>query len=108
MDDINNQILEEFYLLKSAVTELAELSGHSSTKPISPSLFCLEQGITFDEKGKIILLLNKLLSENKTICYSELKEKLVSKVPKLNLLSEEVFEGMITIFAKIYVIDEED
>ncbi|MFK8242757.1 MULTISPECIES: hypothetical protein [unclassified Facklamia] len=107
MDTIDEYVLDKLNLIESSISELAELHGHSTLKPVSASLFCLENGITFDERGKIILLLNRLFSEDENFSYLELKRNLIREVPKLALLSEEVFEGMVTIFKKIYVIEED-
>lgn len=104
---IYQQFFEMFRLLESAVVELAELNGHSSKEPISPTLFCLEHGISFDERGKIIVMLNKLISENRDIDSSALKLELIKKVPKLDSFSDEVILGMITTFRKTYVIEED-
>ncbi|RLK62557.1 hypothetical protein D3H64_09020 [Atopobacter sp. AH10] len=107
MDIVDGHVLDKLNLIESAISELAELHGHSALNPVSPSLFCLENGITFDERGKIIILLNRLFSENENVSYLELKRNIIREVPKLALLSEEVFEGMVNIFKKNYVIEEE-
>lgn len=101
----NEHSFERLYLLESAVRELAELLGHSSKKPISASLFCLEHELTVDDRGQIIMLLNKLLSENDEIEYTLLKQHLIKSVPELEFLADEVFLGMIAIFKKTYVMN---
>ncbi|MCS4488774.1 hypothetical protein [Streptococcus sciuri] len=98
---------ERLWLLESAVRELAELLGDSSKKPISASLFCLEHGLTIDDRGKIIMLLNRLLSENDELEYTLLKKYLIESVPKLECFADEVLLGMISIFKKTYVAEED-
>lgn len=51
----------EEVLLLGALNELAEALGDSNSSPLSSSLLCLRCGITFDQKGKIVVSFNQVL-----------------------------------------------
>ncbi|TWS94377.1 hypothetical protein [Streptococcus sp. sy018] len=103
---MDKDILEHLYLLESAVSELAELNGHSSTRPISFSLFCLQHELTLKERDDLILLINKCFSENKDANFVSLKEQINIKLPKTKLFSDKVMSGMIEILKKDYLISD--
>lgn len=91
-----------YELLRDAVSELAEILGHSAVKPISSSLFCLEHGLTIEDRDKIIMKLNLLTSEKAS--FGEIKLQLIEEIPELKRFSDDVFKGMVDVFLKIYVL----
>ena len=51
----------ETQLIYDALSEIAQVLGDSNYNPISTSLLCLRHGISFDEKGKILVAFNQVL-----------------------------------------------
>ena len=51
----------ETQLIYDALSEIAQVLGDSNYNPISTSLLCLKHGISFDEKGKILVAFNQVL-----------------------------------------------
>lgn len=101
---LQNEDYGRLKLLEEALGELASLLGDQPTKPVSANLFCLEHGLTFEERSTIILTLNRMASELPLTDMATIRTVLVEKVPKLSDLSAPVFEGMVTVFVKNYVL----
>ncbi len=100
--NVENYILskiENIILLESAVSELAETMGHTTTTPLSTSLLCLELGLNIDERDKLISHLS-LLSEKKNLDFSEIRAELESIVPKITDFSDDVLKGMVEVISK--------
>lgn len=74
----------------------------------STSLFCIEHEISFLERNKIMLLLNKYAEEHTLLEEKFWKEMLCSEIPKLTKLQEEEFKRMLSLFWKDYVIVDEE
>ena len=99
-----NITLEKLYETnRLLISALFEICGDDIK---SASLFCLDNGINLKERDKIMLLLNKYSKEHGSEYLDFWKELLVKEVPKLSELSNEMFQKMICLFWKNYVILE--
>lgn len=89
--DINDYVLakvENYILLEAAVAELAEHLGHSVTDPLSMSLFCLETGLSLEERDKIMSRLS-LLADRDYFESDKVRadlEKIVPKFPSFQMI----------------------
>lgn len=100
--DINDYVLakvENYMLLEEAVVELAEHMGHSATDPLSMSLFCLETGLSLEERDKIMSRLS-LLADRDDFEINKVRADLEKIVPKISEFSNDTFKGMLKIFRK--------
>ncbi|WOY89207.1 hypothetical protein R7892_00205 [Ligilactobacillus murinus] len=100
--DINDYVLakvENYILLEAAVAELAEHLGHSVTDPLSMSLFCLETGLSLEERDKIMSRLS-LLADRDYFESDKVRADLEKIVPKISEFSNDTFKGMLKIFRK--------
>lgn len=96
------QLYEQNQLLVSA---FYEIHGDNAA---STSLFCIEHKISFLERNKIMLLLNKYAAEHTLLEEKFWKEILCPEIPSLIKLQEDEFKRMLSLFWKDYVIVDEE
>lgn len=94
-------------LFFDALNEIAEALGDSNSNPISTSLLCLRTGITFDEKGKIMVAFNHVLQnvsfdELDILCF---REALENVVPCAKDFSDILIVAFIKAFARNHIAE---
>lgn len=94
-------------LILRALNELAEALGDSNSNPLSSSLLCLRCGITFDQKGKIMVAFNQVL---RTIPFDDLEvadfhKALQEVVPEAKDYAEPLTVAFIKAFARNHIAE---
>lgn len=97
----------EDVLLLGALNELAEALGDSNSNPLSSSLLCMRCGITFDQKGKIMISFNQVL---KSVPFDDLKvedfrKALQEIVPETKDYEESLIIAFIKAFARNHLAE---
>lgn len=82
----------ENYLIYDALGEIAEAVGDSNYNPISVSLLCLRHGITWDEKGRIMVEFNQVLrkTEFEDLKVEQFREAMEKVVPRAKEFADSV------------------
>ena len=90
----------EEQLIYDALSEIAEAVGDSNYNPISTSLLCLRHGISFDEKGKIMVAFNQVL---RTKDFEELKiQDFRMALEEVTPIAKYFSDLVVTAFIKAY------
>ncbi len=94
-------------LLFDALNEIAEAIGDSNNNPISTSLLCLRTGITFDEKGKIMVAFNQVLQK---VSFDDLeiscfREAVQNVVPNAKDFADTLIVAFIKAFARNHIAE---
>lgn len=92
----------ENYLIYDALREIAEAVGDSNYNPISVSLLCLGHGITWDEKGRIMVEFNQVLrkTEFEDLKVEQFREAMEKVVPRAKEFADPVIEAFIKAYAR--------
>lgn len=92
----------ENYLIYDALGEIAEAVGDSNYNPISVSLLCLRHGITWDEKGRIMVEFNQVLrkTEFEDLKVEQFREAMEKVVPRAKEFADSVIEAFIKAYAR--------
>lgn len=92
----------ENYLIYDALGEIAEAVGDSNYNPISVSLLCLRHGITWDEKGRIMVEFNQALrkTEFEDLKVEQFREAMEKVVPRAKEFADSVIEAFIKAYAR--------
>lgn len=97
----------EEQLIYGALSEIAEALGDSNSNPISTSLLCLRHGISFEQKGKIMVEFNQVL---RTVPFDDLTVSLFRKalekiVPEAKNFSDVVVVSFIKSYARNHIAE---
>lgn len=94
-------------LLYDALGEIAEAIGDSNYNPISTSLLCMGHGISFDQKGKIIVAFNQVLREKEfeDLSVEDFKKALEAVVPDAKDFADVVVIAFIKAFARNHIAE---
>ncbi len=97
----------EDILLLGALNELAEALGDSNSHPLSSSLLCLRCGITFDQKGKIMVAFNQVLRNVPfdSLEVANFRKALQEIVPEAKDYAESLIIAFIKAFARNHIAE---
>ena len=98
--------MDEQFMYDS-LSEIAEALGDCNSNPISASLLCLRHGLTFEDKGKIVVAFNSVLREKSfddlsVDLFGQAFEKVVLKAKEY---ADVVVIAFIKAFARNYIVE---
>lgn len=97
----------EEQLIYGALSEIAAALGDFNSNPISTNLLCLRHGISFEQKGKIMVEFNQVL---RSVPFDDLTVPLFRKalekiVPDAENFSDVVVVAFIKAYARNHIAE---
>lgn len=97
----------ENQLFYDALEEIAEALGDSNHNPLSTSLLCLRHGITFNEKGKVMIAFNQVLQNKEfdDLTIMDFKIAMERIVPAAKEFDDTVIIAFIKAYARNHIAE---